>query len=118
MILNGRICPSERKMSKIFIDEDILNRAIDALNLGMEYVEKIDPLILATASDDLIEAKRISKEKHFSVLEWHPVSENPNKDNDLVIVKLKNGEVSDFVNFYDLPDDEADEVAEWAYPPQ
>ena len=45
-------------MSKILIDEDIINRAINAISIGIWYVEKTDLPILDDALDDLLKVRR------------------------------------------------------------
>ena len=87
------------------IDEELLSEIVMVLNDAGLNLESFIRREECKRLRDRILAE-IAKEKHCSVLEWHPVSENPNKNNDFVIIKLKNGKVAeDFVNFYDLPDD-------------
>jgi hypothetical protein len=118
-------------MSKILIDEEVLETFFDnvvtakVLCVNRRDYDRLDRI--ATLIRNEIEE---TKQKHFSVLEWHPVSEKP-KIGSQIIVRLTFGRGVD-VNFvmskcdlhgnilegYTLSEYDLSSVIEWTYLPE
>jgi hypothetical protein len=89
--------------------------------------------ILCVCTDSVAKRLREARDskKHFSVLEWHPVSETPKRNR--IIVRLKNGvssigypysytyyedEKAEGHEEWDLYNYRIEDVVEWAYLPK
>lgn len=81
-------------MRKVLIDEDVLKELIDSASFEARYYRLYqgygdfsDRVYAQIAKAE--KAIEESKEKRFSVLEWHPVSEKPKEGE--VIVRMEGG---------------------------
>ncbi len=108
-------------MNKLPIDEETLYVVTDALNIGYLISSGKEQQRIFAARHKLLAELQKTK-KHYSVLEWHPMSEKP-KDLSDILVRDTNGAIFDSFAYYYENDwmiqrgDKA-QIVEWAYPPE
>jgi len=111
-------------MSKILVDEEVLNFVAVALKRGeLVAPNSIDQKRCTDSLRKIENAIQESKQKNFSIIEWHPVSEKPKETT--VLIRLRNGKVIAREVFYpEIPSPNSlgwaifgaeDEIAGWAY---
>ena len=114
-------------MSKVLIDSKVLQDVMKALDFGadrlsMNYTDDYSELVYAKRH--LESAIKNYDSKRFSVLEWHPMSEKPKDESD-ILVREKDGCIFDTHAFDSVDDGDweivrgnKNQIVEWAYPPE
>jgi hypothetical protein len=103
-------------MSKILIDEDTLYSVIDALNIGYLISSKKEQQRIFAMRNELLDELQETK-KHFSVLEWHPMSEAPSSNAGCVLVEYSGGGFGFAFGHTETLKDDPD-YKRWSYLPE